>query len=84
MGVVNGQVWGMFQRLKCLQGRPHSNGYLIPVVCIYLRWCAFVLEPVKLASLLYAKFTIRTIFAADVNLVDGSINVLFVFMARQP
>jgi len=39
-----------------------------------------VLEPLKLASLFYVKFTVRTIVAADVNLLDGSINVLFVLI----
>lgn len=39
-----------------------------------------VLEPLKLASLFYAKFTLRTILAADISLVDGNINVLFVLM----
>lgn len=75
MGVVNGQVRGMLQRQ--VSSRPTPFRLLPDSSYVHL---FEVLEPLKLSSLFYAKFTVRTIVAADINLVDGNINVLFVLM----
>jgi len=75
VGVVNGHVWGMLQRQ--VSSRPTPCRLVPDSSCVHL---LEVLEPLKLACLFYAKFTVRTIVAADINLLDGNINVLFVLI----
>jgi len=75
MGVVNGQVWGMLQRQ--VSSRPTPFRLVSDSSCVHL---FEVLEPLNLASLFYAKFTVRNVVAADINLLGENINVLFVLM----
>ena len=75
MGAVNGQVWEMLHRQ--VSSRPTPFRLVPDSIRVHL---LEILEPLKLASLFYTKFTVRTIVAADINLLDGNINVLFVLM----
>jgi hypothetical protein len=72
VGVVNGQLWGMLQRQ--VSSRPTPLRLVPDSSCLNL---FEVFEPLKLASLFCAEFTVRTTVAADINLLDENINVFF-------